>query len=91
MAQRKLNRVGERSINKQGMLMEITKYYNNKNMVVTFVDTGDAVTCRYDQFKKGNVFCPIKKSSVIVTRLAVVGIIGIAVTLAVCAIKYLLS
>lgn len=91
MAPKKTQRLGERNVNKQGMLMEITKYYNNKDMVVTFVDTGDTARCRYDQFKKGNVFVPIKKSSVIVGLLAVVGVIGIAITLAVCVVKHLLS
>lgn len=92
MSRKKIDRVGERRINKQRMLMEITRYYNNKNVVVTFLGTGEAVRCRYDQFLKGDVKAtkfPVKKKHILLTVIAGIVAVVVAVSLLIFGIKTL--
>lgn len=81
MAVKKIHRIGERNTNKQGLVMEITEYYNNRNIVVTFIDTGEEVKCRYSQFKSGTIRATILPSSGRIVLTAVSLIAGIVAIL----------
>lgn len=91
---KRTDRLGKRTVNHQGLIMEITKYRNNKDIEVTFVETGEKVQSRYDQFKDGKVTAtvfPVKKSTLVMTAVACIGVAGIAVALLVCGIISLFS
>lgn len=45
-------RVGETQWNKQGLLMRIVEYRNNKDMTIEFVATGERRKCSYLRFKR---------------------------------------
>ena len=48
----KKDRVGETQWNKQGLLMRIVEYRNNKDMTIEFVATGERRKCSYLRFKR---------------------------------------
>lgn len=52
---KKIDRIGEVSTNKQGLLMEIVEYTNNKDIVVEFLATGEKKRTCYQHFKNGMV------------------------------------
>lgn len=49
------DRIGEESINRQGLWMRIVRYENNKKVLVEFPDTGVRKWTRYDSFLTGRV------------------------------------
>lgn len=58
----KLNRTGEKNVNKHKNEMIITKYIDNTNIVVNFVDYNYQVNTSYYRFKNGMVSCPFDKN-----------------------------
>lgn len=48
-------RVGETRYNAQGLRMRIIKYYNNKNIVIRFLETGEERKVSYQRFKEGKI------------------------------------
>lgn len=81
---KKTERIGEQAINKQGMLMEITKYDNNKDVTVTFVETGETVKCSYIQFKKRDVKAtvfPVGKTHITITVITYLLMVAIGISL----------
>lgn len=93
MATKKIYRIGERNYNKDGLLMEIIKYNNNKDIVVKFLATGEEVRSRYDLFQKGEVKATqplVPKSHIVIPVITgMVVIIGV-ISLLVLGIKALL-
>lgn len=93
MKNKATERIGEISRNKYGLLMRIIKYYNNKRVVIEFVETGERKTVRYIDFKKGKVAAnlldyplnnaPSLKAMKIVFGSMVVGVIGIITLIAI--------
>ena len=57
----KKDRTGEISKNKQGLLMRIVKYHNNKNCEIEFVQTHERRSgVSYINFKRGKVAANLK-------------------------------
>lgn len=50
---RKTERIGEEKQNKQHLTMRIIKYYNNKNVVIRFLETGEERKVSYIKFRRG--------------------------------------
>ncbi|WP_080845590.1 hypothetical protein [Cytobacillus gottheilii] len=59
---KKLDRTGEKKVNKNGSPMEIVKYTNNKDILVKFTDSGNVVRCAYSSFSKGSLLDPSDKT-----------------------------
>lgn len=55
------DRIGEESVNRQGVRMRIVNYENNKRVLVEFPDTGEHKWARYDKFRLGRVKAEISE------------------------------
>lgn len=55
---KRTDRIGEESINRQGLWMRIVRYENSKRVLVEFPDTGECKWTRYDSFVNGRVAMP---------------------------------
>lgn len=58
MSKKKIDRVGEISVNNQGLKMKIIKYVNNNDITVEFEDGSIAEHKKYYRFKEGGIAHP---------------------------------
>lgn len=58
---KRIDRTGETQWNKQGMLMKIVEYRNNKDMTIEFVATGERRKCSYLRFKRRHPLANLRK------------------------------
>ena len=49
----KKNRIGEINKNKQGLTMQIVKYYNRNRITIEFLENGERCNTNYNAFRKG--------------------------------------